>query len=90
MKMIAISAIILTAALLCGCATQSPRHVATDDEKCKSYGLSLGTPAYADCRLRLEQSWAQADAAATDMLLSNMMASKPVSCQRFGNYVSCN
>jgi len=25
-----------------------------DDEQCKSYGLVFGTPAYADCRVKLD------------------------------------
>lgn len=29
------------------------KFAAADDKQCKSYGLTYGTPQYADCRLRL-------------------------------------
>ncbi len=45
---------------LAGCKHQTPEQVAAqqdaaDDATCKSFGLQFGTPAYADCRLRLRE-----------------------------------
>jgi hypothetical protein len=58
---------------------------AADDATCKSYGLQFSTPAYADCRLRLQQmrqeqqaqNAAQADAALLQWQQS-MAANRPV------------
>ena len=82
--------VLLAGVLLSGCAQRMAARIPTDDEKCKSYGLQFGPPAYADCRMRAEQNRAQANAEATSALLGYMAASKPVSCQRFGNYASCS
>ena len=42
------------AALLTACA--SPAEIAArDDATCKGYGFTPGTPAFADCRLRLDE-----------------------------------
>ena len=44
-------------AVLMGCATshENPAQlVSADNEKCISYGTTPGTPAYTDCRLKVE------------------------------------
>jgi hypothetical protein len=43
---------------LTGCATaqeNTAQFDAADNEKCISYGTTPGTPAYTDCRLKLER-----------------------------------
>jgi hypothetical protein len=47
---------------LAGCMSHA-QLAQRDDEQCKGYGLQLGTPAYGDCRLRLEGMRAQSYAA---------------------------
>lgn len=44
-------------------AANRARTEASDHSTCVDYGLELGTPAYADCRLRLSQIRAQDRAA---------------------------
>ena len=44
-------------AVLMGCATShenTAQLVSADNEKCISYGTTPGTPAYTDCRLKVE------------------------------------
>lgn len=45
---------ILLALLLGGCVTQEQR-VAHDDAQCLSYGVPKSSPAYVECRMRLDQ-----------------------------------
>jgi len=43
---------------LMGCATaqeDKARLAAADNEQCTSYGTTPGTPAYTDCRIKLER-----------------------------------
>jgi hypothetical protein len=60
------AALLLCAVLLSACLSakeRAERLAADDDAQCKSYGLAFGTPAYADCRLRLHEGRQRAEAA---------------------------
>ena len=58
MRLLALTAL-APIAILMGCATAHPENTAqldaADNEKCISYGTTPGTPAYTDCRLKLER-----------------------------------
>jgi hypothetical protein len=71
--------LLICATVLSGCAA---KLAAKDDERCKAYGLAFGTPAYADCRLRLLQ---MREGAASGAAYSSSVTN----CQKAGNTVSC-
>lgn len=48
----AIAFAVLTAA---GCKTTEEK-IAEDDTKCRSYSVAVGSPAYVECRMRLDQA----------------------------------
>ena len=52
-------AVLASTLLLTGCLTSSQDNTAqfdaADNQKCIGYGTSPGTPAYTDCRLKLEK-----------------------------------
>jgi hypothetical protein len=64
---VARSVLILAVILLAGCATHSPdadaqaQGAAADDAKCKSYGLTPGTPEFEKCLSKLADQRAQAE-----------------------------
>jgi hypothetical protein len=60
-------------AVLAGCSTtqeDKARFAAADNEQCLSYGTTPGTPAYTDCRLKLDRQRA-------------ILASKPLPAPTF-------
>ena len=82
---------------LAGCKTQSERIAEQnqqDDETCKSYGLQFGTPAYADCRLRLKAKQ-DADAASANQAMVDAIKgigqkqSVNTDCTTYGKTTSC-
>ena len=52
-------AVLVSTLLLTGCLTSSQDNTAqfdaADNQKCIGYGTSPGTPAYTDCRMKLEK-----------------------------------
>ena len=52
-------AVLASTLLLTGCLTSSQDNTAqldaADNQKCIGYGTSPGTPAYTDCRMKLEK-----------------------------------
>lgn len=40
---------------LTGCMQTAEQRVAKDDAQCLSYGVPKGSPAYVECRMRLDQ-----------------------------------
>ena len=52
-------AVLASMSLLTGCLTSSQdnpaQFEAADNQKCIGYGTSPGTPAYTDCRMKLEK-----------------------------------
>lgn len=50
--------------LLSGCVTAEQR-IAQDDMQCLSYGVPKGSPAYVECRMRLDQNRSTKQAAAS-------------------------
>ncbi len=99
-----ISAVLFGVALA-GCMSQQEqamRLAANDDAVCQSYGLTYGTPQYADCRMRVAEQ-RNAQQAATDAqllaLAGAMNANRapatlpppPIqtNCQQLGNTVNC-
>ena len=52
-------AVLASTLLLTGCLTSSQDNTAqfdaADNQKCIGYGASPGTPAYTDCRMKLEK-----------------------------------
>jgi len=58
-KLPAILVLASLSVMLTGCLTSSPDDTAkieaADNEKCISYGTTPGTPAYTDCRMKLEK-----------------------------------
>ncbi len=54
---------------LCGCAGM---HDDRENARCVSYGLKPGTPAYGECRMRLEELRIQSAA-----VMAGYLASRP-------------
>jgi hypothetical protein len=50
--------------LLTGCVT-SEQRIAQDDTQCLSYGVPKGSPAYVQCRMKLDENRANLQAAAS-------------------------
>jgi hypothetical protein len=78
MRILAFTVLAFIAALM-GCATaqdNTAQFDAADKEKCLSYGTTPGTPAYTDCRLKLERQHA---------LLAAQEASRPLPPPTFDN-----
>lgn len=50
--------------LLSGCVT-SEQRIAQDDTQCLSYGVPKGSPAYVQCRMKLDENRANRQAAAS-------------------------
>jgi len=46
---------ILLALLLSGCVTNQEQQITADDTRCQSYGVPKGSPAYVECRMKLDQ-----------------------------------
>lgn len=46
--------VLILAAALAGCASQQ-QVIATDDVRCRSYGIAVGSPPYVACRMRLDE-----------------------------------
>lgn len=42
--------------LLTGCAASQEQRIAVDDKTCQSYGIQPGSPAYVECRMKLDQN----------------------------------
>lgn len=59
MRLAAFVVLASMSAMLMGCLTSSQDNTAqfeaADNEKCISYGTSPGTPAYTDCRMKLDK-----------------------------------
>ena len=54
----ALFTVLASIGVLMGCATTQENTVqldAADNQKCTSYGTTPGTPAYTDCRLKVER-----------------------------------
>jgi hypothetical protein len=47
---------------LSGCAASQANLATADDAKCKSYGATVGSPAYVQCRTQLDTARTQAAA----------------------------
>lgn len=43
------------ALFLAGCVTNQEQQIAADDARCLSYGVPKGSPAYVECRMKLDQ-----------------------------------
>jgi hypothetical protein len=71
--------------MISGCgAEMAAKMAAKDDEQCKSFGLTFGTPPFADCRLRLLQMREGAAPATAYEPTSHV-----TNCQKAGNTLSC-
>jgi hypothetical protein len=78
-------ALILVVILLAGCATHSPdaeaqaraQGAAADDAKCKSYGLTPGTPEFEKCLTKLADQRAQAEADSRSGLAGRLQGRLP-------------
>lgn len=59
MRLPAFAVLASMSVMLMGCLTSSQDNTAqldaADNEKCISYGTTPGTPAYTDCRMKLEK-----------------------------------
>ena len=70
-------AVLASTLLLTGCLTSSQDNTAqfdaADNQKCIGYGTSPGTPAYTDCRMKLEKQRA---------LLAAEEGSRPLTLQK--------
>lgn len=58
MRLSALAVLALMSAMLMGCLTSqdnAAQFEAADNEKCVSYGTTPGTPAYTDCRMKLDK-----------------------------------
>jgi len=67
---------------------------AADDAQCKNYGLQIGTPAYADCRLKLQSLHLQATAMVLQALRPPVVIEQPsgptmTRCQTNGGITDC-
>ena len=75
-------------AVLMGCATSqenTAQLASADNEKCISYGTTPGTPAYTDCRLKVEHERALLAAKTS----RNLPAPKFQSCPTAASGLAC-
>jgi len=81
--------LILCAVALSSCMASkeiAEKQAAADDAQCKSFGLTFGTPAYAECRIRLTEGRERSAAAARAALLAEPTATN---CQTYHGTTTC-
>ena len=86
MRRIILSMVVL---LVGGCAIDEEmarQRAAVDHAKCIEYGFTRGTQAYAECRMTLDQTRAQASMAASAARTSP----STINCIRRGAWTTCN
>lgn len=91
MRLLIVFSLLLLSA--CEGAFDDPDYQALENEECLSMGLQFGTPAYADCRLRLlelrEARDARRNAAYLQHLQNQRQRRKTTDCYFIGHTMHC-
>jgi hypothetical protein len=85
--------------LLAACVSpeqQAQQRAATDQNQCSNYGFAVGTDAYAQCRMTIDQQRRARSAAIAGAILSRpapqpytMPTNPSITCNTFGNTTTC-